>query len=106
MYEIAFSRCVDITQEMARDVIKACNERNIDCIVAPYEADAQLAFLATTGGYADLVISEDSDLTLFGCDQILFKLDAHGNGLLYERTKLPHCLGQRKDHPRKKTHTY
>ena len=45
-----FQRCVDITPDMAREVIRACNQRNVDCIVAPYEADAQLAFLATTGG--------------------------------------------------------
>ena len=30
-------RCVDITPAMAREVIVACRERNIDCIVAPYE---------------------------------------------------------------------
>ncbi len=26
-------------------LIQACRERNVDCIVAPYEADSQLAFL-------------------------------------------------------------
>ncbi len=25
--------------------LQACRERNVDCIVAPYEADSQLAFL-------------------------------------------------------------
>ncbi len=52
-----FQRCIDITPEMAREVIQACHERNIDCIVAPYEADAQLAFLAKSG-LVDLIISE------------------------------------------------
>ena len=92
-----FQRCVDITPEMARDVIKACNDRNVDCIVAPYEADAQLAYLATTGAYADFVISEDSDLTLFGCENIVFKLDSGGNGILYEKKNLHLCLGQKSD---------
>jgi len=32
-----------------------------DCIVAPYEADAQLAYL-NISGIADFIISEDSDL--------------------------------------------
>ncbi|XP_018332276.1 exonuclease 1 isoform X3 [Agrilus planipennis] len=59
-------RCVDITHEMALQLIKACRKINVDCIVAPYEADAQLAFL-NTQGIADLVITEDSDLLLFGC---------------------------------------
>jgi len=90
-------RCIDITPEMARDVIRACNERNIDCVIAPYEADAQLAYLATNGGIADFVISEDSDLTLFGCDKIVFKLDSNGNGVLYEKEKLPKCLGSSAD---------
>lgn len=34
---------------MALDLIKVCRARNIDCIVAPYEADAQLAYLAIQG---------------------------------------------------------
>ena len=68
-----FQRSVDITPAMAREVISACRERNIDCIVAPYEADSQLAYL-NMAGLADIVITEDSDLTLFGCDKIMFKL--------------------------------
>ena len=44
-----------------------------------FSADAQLAFLISEG-IADLVISEDSDLVLFGCQQILFKMDNQGNG--------------------------
>lgn len=42
--------------------------KGVDCIVAPYEADAQLAFL-NKSGIAQLVITEDSDLVLFGCEQ-------------------------------------
>lgn len=64
-------RSVDITHEMALEVIKKCHERNIDCIVAPYEADAQLAYL-NISGIADVVITEDSDLTLFGCTKVCF----------------------------------
>lgn len=41
----------------------------IDVIVAPYEADAQLAYLNTTQ-IADYVITEDSDLVLFGCHHV------------------------------------
>jgi exonuclease 1 len=67
-------------------VIDACRERNIDCIVAPYEADAQLAYL-NTSGLADFIITEDSDLTLFGCDKIVFKLTPNGDGTLYEKSR-------------------
>jgi exonuclease 1 len=39
--------------------------------VAPHEADAQLAFL-NQQGIANVIITEDSDLILFGCSQVLF----------------------------------
>jgi len=48
---------------------KACRDKGVDCIVAPYEADAQLAYLNKCG-IAQLVITEDSDLVLFGCDRV------------------------------------
>lgn len=37
--------------------------------VAPYEADAQLAYLAQQD-FVDLVITEDSDLILYGCKKV------------------------------------
>jgi exonuclease 1 len=43
-------------------------------IVAPYEADAQLAYLERKG-LVDGIITEDSDLLVFGCRNVLFKLD-------------------------------
>lgn len=50
-----FRRCVDITHEMALLLIQTCRAFNVDCIVAPYEADAQLAYLNKIG-LADYVI--------------------------------------------------
>jgi exonuclease-1 len=44
----------------------------IDVLVAPYEADAQLAYL-NRAKIADYVITEDSDLVLFGCDHVSIK---------------------------------
>lgn len=82
-----FRRCVDITAEMAFNLIKECRKRNINCIVAPYEADAQLAYLIKNK-IADFVISEDSDLLTFGCSKVLFKLDINGVGVLVEEEKL------------------
>lgn len=79
-------RCVDITHEMAHELIEQCRSINVDCIVAPYEADAQLAYLSKIG-LADYVITEDSDLTLFGCTKILFKLDLTGACVLVESDK-------------------
>lgn len=64
-------RSIDVTHEMALELIKQCQKLNIDCIVAPYEADAQLAYL-NISGIADVVITEDSDLTLFGCKKVFY----------------------------------
>lgn len=85
--QIHFRRCVDITHDMALLLIQTCRSMNVDCIVAPYEADAQLAYLNKIG-LADYVITEDSDLTLFGCQKILFKLDIKGNCVLVDTNKL------------------
>ena len=48
-------------------------------VVAPYEADAQLAHLSRTG-LCDAVITEDSDLLTFGCNRLIYKMDEFGNG--------------------------
>lgn len=37
--------------------------------MAPYEADAQLAYLQKEG-LVDLVITEDSDMLVFGCKRV------------------------------------
>ena len=42
--------------------------------MAPYEADAQLAYLSREG-IADVIITEDSDLMAFGATRMLYKLD-------------------------------
>lgn len=44
-------------------------QENVEYVVAPYEADAQMAFLARNG-HVDLVITEDSDLIAYGCPQV------------------------------------
>uniref|UniRef100_A0A0A9Y086 Exonuclease 1 n=3 Tax=Lygus hesperus TaxID=30085 RepID=A0A0A9Y086_LYGHE len=89
--------CIDITPEMAFSLIKRCRAMGVDCIVAPFEADAQLAYL-NLSGIAHIVITEDSDLLLFGCEKVLFKMDLVGNGLLIEQNKLPLAM---KVHPDK-----
>lgn len=91
-----FQRCVDITSEMAADTIRACRARNIDVIVAPYEADSQLAYL-NLSGVAQLIITEDSDLILFGCKKILFKMDNNGGGILVEQEQLHISMNMPRD---------
>lgn len=89
-------RCVDVTHEMALQLIQACRQINVDCIVAPYEADGQLAYLCKIG-IADYVVTEDSDLVLFGCQRILFKLDIFGACTLVDAEKLHLAMGCRED---------
>lgn len=67
-------RSLDISHKMAVELIKECQKLNVDCIVAPYEADSQLAYL-NISGIADVVITEDSDLTLFGCKKVHYIIE-------------------------------
>ncbi|KAH8987790.1 PIN domain-like protein [Lactarius akahatsu] len=69
-----FSKCIDVTPEMAFQLIKALRAEGVPYIVAPYEADAQLAYLERTG-IVDGIITEDSDLLVFGCKNVYFKLN-------------------------------
>lgn len=59
---------------------------NIEFVVAPYEADAQLAYLssldASEGGIA-AVISEDSDLLAYGCSSVRTLIRLGGLNLIY-----------------------
>ncbi len=59
-------------------------------IVAPYEADPQLAYLERVG-IVDGIITEDSDLLVFGCKSVLFKLDSDGNCIEILRSKFAAC---------------
>ncbi|KAH9852283.1 PIN domain-like protein [Lenzites betulinus] len=69
-----YVKCVDVTPQMAYQLIKALRAEGFPYVVAPYEADAQLAYLERTG-VVDGIITEDSDLLVFGCKKVLFKLD-------------------------------
>jgi exonuclease 1 len=90
-----FVKCVDVTPQMAYQFIKASpsppfpnrtasltlfystqalKAESVSYVVAPYEADAQLAFLERAGAIS-AILTEDSDLLVFGCRSVLFKLD-------------------------------
>ncbi|NXW68686.1 EXO1 Exonuclease, partial [Hirundo rustica] len=85
-----FGRSVNITHAMAHEVIKAARAQGVDCIVAPYEADAQLAYLNKIG-MVHAIITEDSDLLAFGCKKVFLKIDKFGNGLEIDQTRLGNC---------------
>ena len=56
-------------------------------IVAPYEADVQLAYLSINGR-VDAVVTEDSDLVVYGAKRIFLKMDKHGAGQLFCQSSL------------------
>ena len=56
---------------------------NLEHFSAPYEADAQMAYMVREG-LADFAITEDSDLIAFGCPKILAKINHNGFGQLFD----------------------
>eukprot|EP00923_Selenidium_pygospionis_P027209 GHVN01048891.1.p1 GENE.GHVN01048891.1~~GHVN01048891.1.p1 ORF type:complete len:304 (-),score=46.24 GHVN01048891.1:744-1547(-) len=90
--EKLFTKAVTITAETAASLIRALSLQGIEVIVAPYEADAQLAYLSRQG-LVDVVISEDSDLLPFGCRSVFYKLDHNGGGYEIEWNSLTQQSG-------------
>ena len=90
-----YAKCLDISPQLAFQLIKVCPRRrpdllssdlcaqalraeNVQYIVAPYEADAQLVYLERIG-LVDGIITEDSDLLVFGAQNVVFKFDTDGS---------------------------
>lgn len=73
-----YAQSCSVTHKIKYELIKACKQAGIAFLVAPYEADAQMARMAHTG-MVDLVITEDSDTLVYGCPRVLFKVDFETN---------------------------
>ncbi|XP_042483838.1 exonuclease 1 isoform X2 [Macadamia integrifolia] len=82
-----YQKAVDISPSIAYKLIQVLKQEDIDYIVAPYEADAQMTFLALSKR-VDAVITEDSDLIPFGCPRIIFKMDKFGQGVEFRYSML------------------
>ncbi|KAK6124125.1 hypothetical protein DH2020_042151 [Rehmannia glutinosa] len=65
-----YQKAVDISPSVAYDLIQVLKQENVSYVVAPYEADAQMTFLALSK-QVDAVITEDSDLIAFGCPRVI-----------------------------------
>lgn len=70
--------------------MQALKAEGVAYIVAPYEADAQLAYLEKRG-IIDGIVTEDSDLLVFGCKKVLFKMDSDGLCLEVDRDRFTEC---------------
>ncbi|CAA9986629.1 exonuclease I, putative [Plasmodium knowlesi strain H] len=71
------TQALSVSKEIIRTVMNFCKTKNIDYIISPFEADAQLSYLCRMG-YISCVISEDSDLLVYGCPRVLYKLKNTG----------------------------
>lgn len=83
-------KAVDITPQMARNVIEELKRSNVAYIVAPYEADSQMAYLEKKG-IVDAILSEDSDLLVFGAKTLLTKLDQYGECVMIRQSDFTAC---------------
>jgi exonuclease-1 len=87
---LELQKAVDVTPEMAGQLIEQLKVANVQYVVAPYEADSQLAYLEQKG-IIDGILSEDSDLLVFGAKQLLTKLDQYGDCVLIRRDDFTAC---------------
>lgn len=78
-----FQKSIFVSPQLANHVqqrLKESYEDQIKFILAPYEADAQLAYLCKKN-LVDFVITEDSDLFVFGTKVCLNKLNRNMDGM-------------------------
>lgn len=85
-----FMKCIDVTPQMAKSVIELLKMEKIEFIVAPYEADSQMVYLEKIGK-VDGIVSEDSDLLIFGAKKLLTKLNEFGECIEIDRSKFKQC---------------
>ena len=77
-----YSQAFDITPDLASTVATILKRNGVDTVIAPYEADGQLAYLARNG-FVDAVVTEDSDLIAHGVPRVFTKMDQNGMGELF-----------------------
>jgi exonuclease-1 len=87
---LELQKAVDVTPEMARQLIDELKKIGVQYVVAPYEADAQLVYLERKGVIQGM-LSEDSDLLVFGAKQLLTKLDQYGDCVEINRSDFTAC---------------
>jgi len=88
-----FQKCIDVTPEMAYRFILALRREGVRFCVAPYEADAQLAYLEKIG-VIHAIVTEDSDLLVFGCKTLLLKMSQFGEVVEIKRERFGNVSGQ------------
>lgn len=85
-----FQKATRITQEMVHQLTEMLKAQRIPFVVAPYEADAQLVYLEKAG-YVTGIISEDSDLMVYGAQMLVTKLDPTGGCVTVDGSRISSC---------------
>jgi len=88
--QLELQKAVDVTPVMARELIEELKRLEVPYVVAPYEADSQLAYLEKQGIISG-ILSEDSDLLVFGAKCLLTKLDQYGECVMINRADFTAC---------------
>lgn len=73
-----FKRSLKVKSRMLNSLIEILKQLDVKVIIAPYEADSQIAYLVRKK-YADFAISEDSDLIALGVRDVVMKLTPEGS---------------------------
>ena len=87
---LELQKAVDVSPGMALQLIDGLKKLGVQYVVAPYEADAQLAYLERQG-IIQGILSEDSDLLVFGAKRLLTKLDQYGDCIEINRADFTAC---------------
>ena len=88
-----FQQAVSISPAVMAITIEALKKHKFDFIIAPYEADAQLAYEMKIRSGCDVIITEDSDVMVYclaaGATnaKVIFKMDRNGIGTLVDLKK-------------------
>jgi exonuclease-1 len=85
-----YQKAVDISPHMAHALCQRLRELNVRFVVAPFEADAQLAYMIHEK-LVDAIFTEDSDLLAYNSARVFFKLDADGSGKEVSIQNLTQC---------------
>ncbi|KPI44413.1 Exodeoxyribonuclease 1 [Cyphellophora attinorum] len=85
-------KSVSVTPYMAKELIEAIKAMKVEVryVVAPYEADAQLVYLESKG-IIDGILSEDSDMLVYGAKRLITKLNQYAECVEIERSDFALC---------------